>query len=73
MRLEKSEKETIIRFDEATSQAEVYTYDYALKLKLKTMSDRCPDVVEFGGEDSGGAVFYLPKKYVKISLPRTIE
>lgn len=45
MRLEPSERETIILFSDADDTASVYTFDKKLKARLKELHRRQPDKI----------------------------
>lgn len=59
------EKETIILFNEAESEAEIYTYNRKLINRLK----KHPAVAKLKRKDDSGAyTFVLPKKLLTISV-----
>lgn len=74
MRLTKAEQETIILFNEAEQTASVYTHNAALLHQLERLRRSHPAQVhqaERGGH--GGADYLLPKKWVKLTPPRTLS
>lgn len=74
MRLTKAEQETIILFNEAEQTASVYTHNAALLHQLERLRRSHPAQVhqtEHGGH--GGADYLLPKKWVKLTPPRTLS
>lgn len=74
MRLTKAEQETIILFSEAEQTASVYTHNAALLHQLERLRRSHPAQVhqtERGGH--GGADYLLPKKWVKLTPPRTLS
>lgn len=74
MKLTKAEQETIILFNEAEQTASVYTHNTALMHHLERLCRSHPAQVcqtERGGH--GGATYLLPKKWVKLTPPRTLS
>lgn len=75
--LTKLEQETIILFNEAEYEAEVFTFNGALKRRLHTLCEKHPDRFVYDRErseenGSGGEFFNVPKKYIKVAAPRTM-
>lgn len=71
MGLSKYEMETVIRFDESDSTATIYTYNRALKNRLRVLSEKEPALACVKEDDGlGGVTYTLPKKWIKISCPR---
>ncbi len=70
MRLSNLEKESIVLFNEAETDAEVYTYNPALQRRLLTLCETHPEQAR-KIETSGGALaFKIPKKWIKVVPPR---
>lgn len=69
MNLTRYEKETIISYNEEEKTANVYTYNNTLKNRLAefaTKSDKCVLIKD----DGDCAIYKVPKKWVKIRMPR---
>ena len=65
MRLEPSERETIILFSDADDTASVYTFDKKLKARLKELHRRQPDKIYPDNKGrSGSACFIVPKNCI---------
>ncbi len=59
------ERETIILFNEAESEAEIYTYNQ----KLITMLKKSPEIAKLKrSDDTGAYTFIVPKSKLKIRL-----
>lgn len=75
MNLTLAEQETIITFDEESKTANVYTCRKALQRRLMQLAIDRPDeckVVKTSRE--GLAIdFEVPKKWIKVSPPRTVN
>lgn len=70
MKLEPSERETIILFSDAEDTASVYTHDHKLKARLKELHRRQPDKIYPEKKEHVGAVSYIvPKNCVSIREP----
>ena len=70
MRLEPSERETIILFSDADDTASVYTFDKKLKARLKELHRRQPDKIYPDNKGrSGSACFIVPKNCISIREP----
>ena len=70
MRLEPSERETIILFSDADDTASVYTFDKKLKARLKELHRRQPDKIYPDSKGrSGSACFIVPKNCISIREP----
>lgn len=69
MQLTKLEQETIILFNEEDSTAEVDTCNRALIKRLDDFSTKSADVTCVG-EDEHGKRYVLPKKWVKVRMPK---
>lgn len=74
MSLSKLEKETIILYNEAEKEADVFTYNRALIKRLKGLCEKHPDAFHYKSDNgAGGLTFIIPKRYVKINAPRTVS
>ncbi len=70
MDLTRVEQETIILFNEAEPQAEVYTYNQRLKEKLEGLAQRFPEEIARKEPDHfGAATFLVPKRLVTVNAP----
>ena len=73
MRLEPSERETIILFSDADDTASVYTFDKKLKARLKELHRRQPDKIYPDSKGrSGSACFIVPKNCLSIPVRGTV-
>ena len=67
MKLSKIEQETIILFNEAEAEAEVYTHNKSLKRRLENAAKKNPTLYHLKDKNAHGGVSYtFPKKYLKI-------
>ena len=66
-----AERETIILTSEADETASVYTFDKRLKVQLKRLSEKFPELIYPGKKTIEGAVNYLSRKAVLLSTPHT--
>lgn len=74
MRLSKAERETIISFTEADSNATIYTFNTKLKNKLKRLSLLNPKLIQIIQQDGIGSVTYsVPKNLVSVRAPVSDE
>jgi hypothetical protein len=74
MKLEPSERETIILFSDADDTASVYTFDKKLKARLKELHRRQPDKIYPDNKGrSGSACFIVPKNCISIREPYSEE
>lgn len=74
MRLEPSERETIILFSDADDTASVYTFDKRLKARLKELHRRQPDKIYPDNKcRTGSACFIVPKNCISIREPYSEE
>lgn len=76
MRLTKSEKETIILFNESEAEASIYTYNTGLKTRLKKFSRQYPQLCHLKEKNKYGGVEYLIDKSrlsVHFQLPYSEE
>ena len=65
------EQETIICFNNAEPNAEIYTYATSWKNKLAKMSAEDKGVQKVK-EDKYSQTYILPKKYIKVIAPRVL-
>ena len=70
MKLTKSEKETIICYNEQEREAIVESCNKALIRRLDGLCNTYPDNCSLGHEDAHGKRFIIPKKWVRINPPR---
>lgn len=74
MKLSKLERETIVLFNEAEAQAEIYTFNEALQKQLAGLCALYPDKVSMTQEGRcKGQSFTLPKKWVRVMPPRVLS
>ena len=74
IQLTKLEKETIIVFNEAEQEAEVFTYNGRMLRELAKLAGDRPDDVEHVSDNGNGASTYrVPKKWVKIRASRILS
>ncbi len=67
MRLTKSEKETIILFNESDDEASIYTYNASLKTRLKKFSRQYPQLCHLKEKnDYGGEEYLIDKSRLSI-------
>lgn len=64
------EKETIIRFDEAGKNADVYTCRPSIIKKLDKYCEEYPDDCLLERQDNEFKEYVLPKKWIKINAPK---
>ena len=72
MELSLYERETIITYNEAESEASVYTHNKALRRTLDKLAQERPEDcrVDRGGHGGAAADYTIPKAWVKIRPPR---
>ena len=71
MNLSKSERETIIRFDERDSDVVIYTYNEKLKVQLAEYAARFPEKVRDRHTDDWGVFCCtIPKQDLRIFLKK---
>ena len=71
MKLSRYERETIILYNEADSNASIYTHNEKLQMQLKKLHEKYPELVYPGEKNgSGGLSYTLPKKWVRIVPPQ---
>ena len=69
-----AERETIILTSEADETASVYTFDKRLKVQLKRLSEKFPELIYPGKKAIEGAVNYIvPKSCIVIYTPYSDE
>lgn len=74
MALSKLERETIITYNEAEAEAEIYTYNRPLQRKLERLALERPEEVKILCADrTGSKTFRLPKKFVSVRAARQIS
>jgi hypothetical protein len=66
------EKETIILWNEAEKTAEVYTCSKSMMRKMDELAEKSP-TVQRTEETEYSKTYILPKKYVKVVLPRQLS
>ena len=70
--LTRLEQETIILFNNAEPEAEVFTYSSPFKRKLNKLCEEYPHLFQRTNDNgAGGLTYIVPKRYVKINAPRT--
>jgi len=69
MSLSKLEQETIISWNNAEKEAEVYTFDISLINRLDKLIEKGHSINR-GEMDNGAKVYNLPKKTIKVVFPR---
>jgi hypothetical protein len=67
LKLTKSEKETIILFNETEDQVNIYTYNVSLKRRLANFSKKYPELCRRKEVNKQGGVTYLIDK-ARVSL-----
>lgn len=73
MNLTSAEKETIITFNEADKEAEVFTYNGRMLKDLgKLAEQRAEEVQCIKANADGSRIYRLPKKWVKIRASRIL-
>lgn len=73
MKLSRTEKETIILFNEEEQTASVFTCNAALLRKLERLRAKWPELVKIVDEYQDGSKTYLiPKKYVRVTTPQKL-
>ena len=71
MERSKLERETIILFNEAEPDAEVYTHNGKLQKRILELCESRPDEASvLRGGSADGMTFRVPKRWVKIMPPR---
>lgn len=71
------ERETIIHFDEAGNNAEVFTFNLALIRKLDALAEERPDEVTITRAEAINGIqcreYRLPKKWIKVNASRILS
>lgn len=70
MYLSNQERETIILFNEAEPDAQVYTCNGRLRRRLEELAEKGIEGVSFIKADDYSVTYTVPKKLVKINAPR---
>lgn len=71
MKLSNLEKETIILWNEAEKTASIYTYNPEFIRHMAGLCQTHPSQVYQSGDNGwGGLSFSLPKRWLKVTLPR---
>ncbi|WP_066456710.1 hypothetical protein [Anaerotruncus rubiinfantis] len=68
MKLSNAERETILRFDEESSIAELYTNNGKIMKRLLQLSRKRPELYEVKPDSTGAVTGRFPKSLVSISL-----
>ncbi len=69
MPLTKSEKETIILFNEQDNRCDIMTYNHSLQKRLMEAAAKHPEIYQLTDElCDGGVVYSLPKRMLNIRL-----
>ncbi len=67
MKLSNTERETLICFNEAEPEAEIFTYNPALQKKLLQLCEVRPEKIRLTKKgEQGSMTFSLPKKWIKV-------
>jgi hypothetical protein len=70
-KLSRLEMETVINFNKEEPEAQVYTHEPRLLRRLKQFNRDYPEMCKLEEENKwGGAIYSLPKKYIRIGMPR---
>lgn len=73
MYLSNQERETIILFNEAEPDAQVYTCNGRIRRRLEELAEKGIEGVSFIKTDDYSVTYTVPKKLVKISAPRQVS
>ena len=74
MKLTNMERETIVTFNEAERTANFYTHNLVLQAQLQELCRKYPDQVRQTAANAwGGLTFELPKKWLRVKLPRVLS
>lgn len=74
MKLSNLEKETIILWNEAEREAEIYTHTPALQKQLRDLCGQHPEQVRLTREGPHGSITVrLPKKWLRVMPPRILS
>ena len=71
MKLSNLEKETIILWNEAEREAEVYTYNAALQQQLRDLCGQYPEQVHLTKEGPHGSI--TVQKWLRVVPPRVLS
>lgn len=68
--VQKEERETIVRFDEADDIATIYTFNSGLKKRLAAFAEKYPDLCRMTADDAvyGSVTYEIQKSRVSIRL-----
>ena len=69
-KLNASERETIILFNEAEATAEIDTHNAAMKRRLEAVRRGHPEDIKLTRHDNYTNTYIFPKKWIKIIPPR---
>jgi hypothetical protein len=72
LRMPKIEKETIVNYNAAESEASVYTRDPAVMKKLDRLVRKNPESYRIERESEYDRVYSMPKNLITFSAPRTV-
>lgn len=70
--LTKYEQETIINYNQAENVASIYTCDRSLMNELDKLRQKDTAIIEVNRNDYS-CTYSLPKKYIKIKIPRQLS
>lgn len=73
MALHRCEKETVIVLNEAENKALISTSQDWMKNKFRKMAEEDPNNVIITQEDESIMFVQVPKKYVKVRIPRKLS
>lgn len=74
MKLSNLEKETIILWNEAERETEIYTHSPALQKQLRDLCGQYPEQVHLTREGPYGSITVrLPKKWLRVVPPRILS
>lgn len=68
MKLSSAERETILRFDEESSMAELYSYNEKLKKRIHQLALKYPDLFIQTQNSTGAVTVQIPKSLISIIL-----
>ena len=69
----RTEQETIINFNEQEKFADVYTHNSKLKHRLEGLATKNSSKVVLRRTDGKSATFSVPKEWIRINPPRTVN
>ena len=70
--MHKWELETIFNYNQEEATASIYTCDRSLITKLDKLAKKDPTIIEIR-KDKYSKTYNLPKKYIKIQIPRQLS